>query len=651
MTTGPTGLRSLRFQIMAALVSLTLLLGVGGTLRARSDLAAIGRAELEKRAITIARDLAVQHVDQVLVNDIFGLYELVNDFLLNNADLRYIFIMSPGGSVLVSSFEGGVPEGLWEVNIPQPQAIYQAQRIRTEEGIIYDVAMPILEGRAGTVRVGLLETPLAAQVNRQTVQLLGLTVTATLLGAILAYMLGTFLTRPLAQLIEITKAVARGDLSQKAPGAFQQEVNQLSTAFNVMTEALARSQDQLVRRNEELSTLNAVAVAVSRSLDLQEILDGALEQVLALMKLPAGWVFLSDGPEQRLSLAAWRGIPVQWFTPQSDDGRADCICCQVLRAGRARLVETIGDCPRLGRMTSRGEWPACHASVPLQSRNQVFGIMNLVCRPEGCPLTREELHLLTTIGHQIGVAVENARLYQELQRKEALRGQLLEKVIMAQEDERLRIARELHDEAGQALSALSMGLGAAHRALPPGADRAREILEDLKAQTVEVVGRIRSLTVDLRPSLLDDLGLVSALRHYTQDLSQRSGTKILFEVRGLKGRLPAQVETALFRIVQEALTNVTRHAAARTAWVRLEQDETALTVSIEDDGQGFNPDEMVPSRTGGKGLGLLGMQERATLLGGVLHIDSQIGQGTRVSVRLPLVEAVTDGSDTSIGGR
>jgi len=647
------GLRSLRTQITVALVSLTLLLGVGGTLRARADLSTIGRADLEKRAVTIARDLAVQHADQVLINDIFGLYELVNDFLLNNTDLRYIVIVSPSGSVLVNTFEDGLPEGLWEANIPRSGITYQARRIRTEEGIIYDVAMPILAGRAGTVRVGLLEGPLESLINRQTLQLLGLTAGVTLLGAILAYLLGTFLTRPLFQLVEVTKAVARGDLTPKAPGAFQQEVNQLSTAFNAMTGALAKSQAQLVRRNEELSALNAVAVAVSRSLNLSEILDGALEQVLALMKFPAGWVFLRNGAEDQLSLSAWRGIPAHWLARDAEDGLGDCICNQVLREGRAQVVENIGDCPRLRRMTAGDERLTCHASVPLQSRNRVLGILNLVCRPVGCPLTGEELELLTTIGHQIGVAVENALLYQELQRKEALRGQLLEKVIIAQEEERLRIARELHDEAGQALSALSMGLGAAQRVLPSGADRAWGILEDLKAQTVEVVGRIRALTVDLRPSLLDDLGLVSALRHYTQDLSQRSGTNILFEARGLKGRLPAQVETALFRIVQEALTNVTRHAAAHTAWVRLEQAGTMLTVSIKDDGQGFNPDEMMPSKTGGKGLGLLGMQERAILLGGALHIDSQPGQGTQVCVKLPLplMEAMMDGPDTSAGGR
>ena len=645
----PKCLRSLRTQITVALVSLTLLLGIGGTARARSDLRAIGRAELEKRAVTIARDLAVQHADQVLTNDVCGLIELVDDFRLNNGEPRYGVVVSADETVLISTFEGGLPKGLWEANKPQPETLYQVQRIRTEEGIVYDVAMPILEGRAGTVRVGMLEEPLEARVNRQTVQLLGLTGAVTLLGAILAYLLGTFLTGPLSQLVEATRAVARGDLTRKAPGAFQQEVNQLSVAFNAMTEELARSQDQLLRRNEELSALNNVAVAVSRSLDLQEILDGALEQVQAMMGFPAGWVFLRHDAEPRLSLASRRGVPAQLFSAQTDGSVDGCLCSQVLHEGRARVVETIDDCPRLDQSSWRGNWPACHASVPLQSRNRVLGIMNLVCRPTGCPITQEELGLLTTIGHQIGVAVENALLYQELQRKEALRGQLLEKVIVAQEEERLRIARELHDEAGQALSALSMGLGAAQRALLPGADRAQAILEDLKTQTVEVVERIRTLSVDLRPSLLDDLGLVSALRHYAQDLSRRSGRSILFEAHGLGGRLPAQVETALFRIVQEALTNAVRHDAASTMWVRLEQDGTGITLTVEDDGQGFHLDEVLSSRSVGKGLGLLGMQERATLLGGTLQIDSVIGHGTRVSVRLPGVEIVEDGSNQGSG--
>ncbi|RME48775.1 MAG: HAMP domain-containing protein, partial [Chloroflexi bacterium] len=263
------GWRSLRFRIAAVIVALTLILGLGGTMRARADLTRIAREELEKRGVTIARDLAVQHADQILVNDIYTLYTLVNDFLLNNPDLRYIFILDAQGRVLVTTFPDGLPAGLRQANLPSSNDRYHVRRLRTTEGVVYDIAMPVAEGRAGVVRVGLLEAPVWAQVNRQTLGLLALTGIVTLLGAAAGFVLGTFLTRPLSDLVGITQAVARGDLRQKAAVKGSEEVEKLALAFNRMTEALATSRDELLRRNEELSALNAIAVAVGQSLEME----------------------------------------------------------------------------------------------------------------------------------------------------------------------------------------------------------------------------------------------------------------------------------------------------------------------------------------------------------------------------------------------
>ena len=183
------GWRSLRIRIAAVIVVLTLVLGLGGTARARADLTRIGRMELEKRGATIARDLAVQHADQILVNDIYTLYTLVNDFLLNNADLRYIFILDAQGKVIVNSFPDGLPVGLRQANVPPSDNTYQVRRLRTTEGVVYDIAMPVAGGRAGGVRVGMLEAPLWEQVNQQTLGLLIMTGAVTLLGAAAGFVL------------------------------------------------------------------------------------------------------------------------------------------------------------------------------------------------------------------------------------------------------------------------------------------------------------------------------------------------------------------------------------------------------------------------------------------------------------------------------
>ena len=135
---------------------------------------------MEKRGGTIARDLAVQHADQILVNDIYTLYTLVNDFLLNNADLRYIFIVDAQGQVIVSNFPQGLPAGLRQANIPPSDETYQVRRLRTTEGVVYDIAMPVAEGRAGVARFGMREAPLWVQVNRQTSELLARTGAITL---------------------------------------------------------------------------------------------------------------------------------------------------------------------------------------------------------------------------------------------------------------------------------------------------------------------------------------------------------------------------------------------------------------------------------------------------------------------------------------
>ncbi|MBI4319034.1 MAG: sensor histidine kinase [Chloroflexi bacterium] len=228
------------------------------------------------------------------------------------------------------------------------------------------------------------------------------------------------------------------------------------------------------------------------------------------------------------------------------------------------------------------------------------------------------------------------RLYEEIQRKEHARGQLLEKTISAQEEERKRIARELHDEASQALTALIISLESAEESLPNDLVDFRERLGSIKALTIQTLEEIRKIIMDLRPTLLDDLGLIPALRWYAKSHSEISGTKFNFRADGFKERLPAQMETVLFRVVQEAITNITRHSQASTATIRLAFDESDVRASIEDDGIGFDVERTLRSRDSERGLGLLGMEERIALLGGTLSIESTPGKGTRVTLRVPV---------------
>jgi two-component system sensor histidine kinase UhpB len=218
---------------------------------------------------------------------------------------------------------------------------------------------------------------------------------------------------------------------------------------------------------------------------------------------------------------------------------------------------------------------------------------------------------------------------------------LADQIIMAQEEERRRVARELHDEAGQALTAVIIGLERGLASMPEvyAADlpvQPRQLISDLRDLAAQTLDEVRKLALELRPSVLDDLGLVAALRQYVRSTEERSGLAAQLTVVGFDGsdeeRLPAQVETALFRIAQEALTNAIRHARASSVQVRLRRTLSSVTLEVRDDGVGLGA---APSQDG-EHLGMFGMRERARLLGGTFVATPVSPRGTLVQVSVPL---------------
>lgn len=230
---------------------------------------------------------------------------------------------------------------------------------------------------------------------------------------------------------------------------------------------------------------------------------------------------------------------------------------------------------------------------------------------------------------------ELERLNDELRRKETLRGQLLAKVITAQEEERKRIARDLHDQLGQALSAMTMGMEAAERALPPSQDGLRARLLHAKSLATRALEQTHELILGLRPVALDDLGLIAAMRSYAEQHLLPRGVEVRVSTQGTARRLAPELEIALFRIVQEAINNIANHANAQHVQLSIAFGAAAVRVRVEDDGCGFDPDEPMRARDHDRGFGLLGMQERAALAEGTVIIDSHPGHGTRIEIALP----------------
>jgi len=233
------------------------------------------------------------------------------------------------------------------------------------------------------------------------------------------------------------------------------------------------------------------------------------------------------------------------------------------------------------------------------------------------------------------VAIENARLWAELQDREILRGQLLQKIMVAQETERQRIARDLHDQAGQALTSLLVGLRAMEKA--GSLAQAQALAQDLKGVVTQALDEVHNMALELRPRVLDDLGLVPALARFVSSCPARFGFQADFAAIGIDGqRLPPEVETTLYRIAQETLTNVARHADASHASVLLQRRGESVVLVVDDDGVGFDAAQVMASRLDRDRLGLYGIEERASLVDGRLTLESTPGVGTTVSVEIPL---------------
>jgi len=243
------------------------------------------------------------------------------------------------------------------------------------------------------------------------------------------------------------------------------------------------------------------------------------------------------------------------------------------------------------------------------------------------------------------IGQEREQLNVELQEQKALLAELLDRLVETQEVERQRIARELHDATGQSLTAISLGLRGVQRVLQDRDAATAGQLRELESFSTGALGELRRIIADLRPHQLDDLGLIPALRWYTQSFQARRGIACEFQLVGEANRLPPETETVIFRIVQEALTNVARHAQAQRATVCLENQPDAVVVRVRDDGQGFDTAALGHRRPVRSGWGLLGIQERARLLGGRCAIESSPGQGTQVQVWIPLSGDTSDGTD------
>ena len=292
---------------------------------------------------------------------------------------------------------------------------------------------------------------------------------------------------------------------------------------------------------------------------------------------------------------------------------------RVLDRRRSERVDSVLDDPEVNREITRRLAARSGLWVPLVVRERAIGVIGVYDKLGADPrFSDSDLRLAETFGSRAAVAVD---LSQRVAR-DALR-----RVVEAQELERRRLARELHDETGQALTSILLALRPLEDALEKEENRAA--VAELRELVVATLQDVRRLAVELRPKVLDDFGLVPALERLTESFGEQTGIRVDFESRAGAERLPAEVETAIYRIVQESLTNVVKHAHARRVSILVTRKDGALTAVVEDDGRGFDTGET------GDGFGLEGMRERVALLDGRLAVESGEA-GTTLVAEVPL---------------
>jgi two-component system NarL family sensor kinase len=378
-----------------------------------------------------------------------------------------------------------------------------------------------------------------------------------------------------------------------------------------------------VNAERELGILNAVSEALNSSPDVRQALERTLSLVADLLGLRTGWVWLLDQDTNRFYDAAEREMPPYLQERVRMAGRRRCWCIDDFRDGELTPTNIdVIECSRLqpafkGKSAALAAGLRYHASIPLYFQDKPLGIMN-VSGPEWRKLTTEELRLLSTIASQVGIAIERARLAENATR-------------LARAEERTRIAREIHDTLAQGLTAIALNIEGAMRLLETRPDQARERLGRALAMARENLEEARRSVLDLRTSSqLEGKPLAEALAGLARSFTSDTGVPVRVQAVHTE-RLPLRTESELFRIAQEALTNVRKHAHAHEVELALRRRGSTISLSVRDNGTGF----ALRSRALTDRHGLVGMRERAKLLGGRLQVSSAAGKGTRVTARVP----------------
>jgi signal transduction histidine kinase len=468
-----------------------------------------------------------------------------------------------------------------------------------------------------------------------------------LLRAVLAVLMAFFIVRAL-NAFEVEN-------QQRLDEAVEQRVNAQQEALRVQQRAQAETEalnHQLQVAVQDLALLFNISREMAATLDRSTLLQDAVPHLIDMLpRVSAGMLVLRRDPDRPLEIVSVvecndpaaavaerkaQGLQLAEYTVST--GRPSWMVEHDVQPldEATPPVQVESSASALSALATTSTKAGGHTmAMPLTSHGQVIGSLVLCTLYDATPFSLRDVALAQAIAAQLSVAIENATLYEEVEQSGKLRGELLHRVVSAQEAERQRIARELHDGTGQTLTALGLGLAAAADRIDSEPAAVRRQLIDMKQMNAQVLQEVHNVIADLRPSVLDNLGLLPALRGHIRAFEERTGIQTKLAVQGKSARLKPDVETTIFRIVQEALTNVFRHAAAAGASVEITFAADSVRLSVADDGRGFDVSTALAGEDGRAAWGLLGIQERASLVGGTAEIASAPNQGATVNISIP----------------
>lgn len=603
---------SKKIVIITALI--VVVMGILTVLSIQVVLAGALKMQLEDKGLSLSQVMANDLANPLLDGDLLVVERILKAVQEDGHSVEYAWVVTPGANKVIHTFGSGFPEALLTANPVPSDRIYSIQLLSTEKGPIRDIGMRILDGLDAELHVGFSEKGILSSLQRVTWIVIALTLVGIAIGSLAAWFLGRYVTGPLERLTGLSKHIGEGNFDERIAIDSDDEVGDLARSFNQMAQNLREtigrlrdSEESYRQQNRGLLAINTVSRVTSLNADLSGVLDQVLSKLVEVMGLSDVQIVISS---EALAVA--------------DDPRQ-----------HDEHLKSLGSAE-----------PKEISRIPLVAKSRVVGSLIVGA---SASLSDADRGILHAVGRQLGVVIENVELWNRLKRREEMVSQLLQKIITAQEEERKRIARELHDETNQSLAALAVGLKTASALVTRDAEKAESMMEALKESTVAIMRELHNIIYDLRPTLLDDLGLIPAIRWCAENRLATQGVEVAVSATGSPARFPAEIETALFRIAQEAISNAAKYSGASCVQLSLEIKAGAVRLRVEDDGRGFDRDQVLNDKSGKGSLGLLGMIERATLLGGRADVASAPGRGTVIFVEIPIAREGGESNEEDSG--